>query len=803
MPTSYPPSSPIGQGFAPVETLNANDSYANLGRQNIVQEVPPKTFMQSYLQGHSPILHSAPWSSEEALLIAQIRSSKKSADSGDAPIFRLLNNISQRVFESLDNPEWALKFCSADKRMVQNPFTGLVYTPDIAALWERSTVFPQIDYTQNNLIPQTWCVIAAVGEVKTTRHGKNQLGTYLRNLLQLHPELNAVFGFTAKKDGYALFYHDADVIHQGCFTWEQPDPLYAFVKTLYTRPFQDTSMQLVAPQSQDLAWATKVGTQVYISETPRSLAGPGQRRYTTMAIDIATSARVFIKDVWRDPRQLFFEALLFEQAHEGEPLPGLMLVDSHGYVLDETQRRITTAAHQLTPNQGRYKMRMVTKDIGRPLETVQSLRQFLCVMYDACVVQRNLYRKCHILHRDISDGNIMLAPVTDQYRTRCKNGYAEVKFVNQVLRADGETTDPAPTCLVIDLGNGADLKVTRDKDQLRQRTGTPKFIARSVSSGMFLTEEDYPATGVCLPLPDEIEDYLHRMHTTEYQHEVPSSPNPTAQPDQTFAHRLFHDAESTFWVIAWTLVRSAGRGYQGEQNQDMSFRRFYHIMSRHFPVPGDEDTRAFSKGPSYWDSLLHPDLKSLGPMLHQMFIYVRPEWAYRPTLNPEHVHEALMRLLLAEIIKLDHADIPLVIGVRSIPPPPAGMSALPTSLYSISGSVSLSPVNRTSSRRNSRAVGLGVTNTVPSVLPNNSRSNEPVSQLGHDSPQLASGPNAMIAHNASAPTSQVNADSTRETGDTVAHATREQLMALARSLGWQPGVGQLQDPRQSQLTHGS
>lgn len=78
-------------------------------------------------------------------------------------------------------------------------------------------------------------------------------------------------------------------------------------------------------------------------------------------------------------------------------------------------------------------MRMVTTEIGRALDEVRSLRQFLCVMYDACVVQRNLYRKCRVLHRDISYGNIMLAPNTDEYRKRCASGFAEVKFVNQVL----------------------------------------------------------------------------------------------------------------------------------------------------------------------------------------------------------------------------------------------------------------------------------------------------------------------------------------------------------------------------------
>ncbi|CUA67870.1 hypothetical protein RSOLAG22IIIB_03302 [Rhizoctonia solani] len=440
-------------------------------------------------------------------------------------------------------------------------------------------------------------------------------------------------------------------------------------------------MVLIEPQNQHLAWATKIGDHVYISEAPRSLAGPGQRWYTTPAIEVETSAPVFIKDIWRDPQRLFQEFELFRRAHEGGALAGLMRVYAHRHVLNESKERVTTAAHQFGLDQRREKMRLVTEDIGRPLETVQSLRQFLSVMYDACALQRNLYRKCGILHRDISDRNIMLAPVGEDYRFR--GGYAEVKFLNQVLQAD-DKAGPEPTCLVIDLGNGADLNVPRAGDQLRQRTGTPKFIARSVSSGMPLDRENRGTTGVLLPSTDGINEYIHRMHTTEYQHEFPNARTETGQ---QFAHQLFHDAESTFWVIAWTLVRSASQGYQGEQNQDMRFRWFYHLMCRHYPVLDDDDTHDWlcQISENYWTSLLHPDLQSMGSMLSGMFAYVYPEWAFSP-LNPEHVHEALMRLMLAEIVKLNNEDISLVVGARWIPPLPEIMLGLSGSLGSISGS---------------------------------------------------------------------------------------------------------------------
>ncbi|KAH7318016.1 hypothetical protein B0J17DRAFT_304796 [Rhizoctonia solani] len=238
-------------------------------------------------------------------------------------------------------------------------------------------------------------------------------------------------------------------------------------------------------------------------------------------------------------------------------------------------------------------MRMVTKDIGRPLEGVCSLREFLCTMYDACVVRRNLYRKRRIFYRDISDNNIMFAPHTDEYRERCASSYAEVKFVNQVLAKD-KNAQSEPACLVIDLGNGTGLKVERDRDALTERT----FIVRSVSCGNLLPQDDYNSWGVAMP--------------------------PMEGP-----------------------------------------REFFHVMYKHYPAPRliDSRSRMCTLSLDYWNSILHPELANLSRMLREMLVYIRPE------SNAEHVHEALMRLLLTEIVRIDQSgkDISIDIDGRAIP----------------------------------------------------------------------------------------------------------------------------------------
>ncbi|KDN39564.1 hypothetical protein RSAG8_08720, partial [Rhizoctonia solani AG-8 WAC10335] len=665
MADPHHPSSPIKWSVPPTDTRSATQTAQDIDGSGIVQNIACKNFCNTYLS-RSP--HKS-WAEDEGNYVSQIRKvpegQEMSLYTGYAPLLRLLNSMSKNV---ADDREKALVFRAGYKC--------------------RSDAFQQMDYSEDESSTKIWTQLAAVGEAKVSATADSQLTGYLQNHLRFHPELNAALGFSIRSTGYVLFYHDAAVVHRSEFKWE-PGPLYEFMERLYTQPFQDPSMQIQSAQPP--RWATKIGNDVYLSRMPNTpggpdvQGGPGERRYTAGAENDAKND-VFIKDTWRDESRYFFEGLLLKRAHEDKPLCGLILPSSHGYVLDETGTPIRTT--HFNSGSGteeapvRFKMRMVTNEIGQPLEGVHSLYKFLCAMYDACAVQRNLYRKCRIMHRDISDKNIMFAPDTEAYRERNRKGYAEVKFVNQVL-AKGENVDPAPACLMIDLGNGADLGIERGLDALTERTGTPKFIARSVSSGELLHEESFSSTRVKLPpIEGPLTEYHQRMHTAEYQ--ISDTSDLTTESEAKFAHRLFHDAESTFWVIAWTLARSTKKGSNQETKPHAKFCHFFHIMSKHYPIPGVDDSRQvtfFTK--ENWESVLHTDLAMLAAMLANMFRYIRPEWAYRPELNAEHVHEALMRLLLIEIINIKNGtDIDIDIGGRRPPPPLLGQDPLPQSITS-------------------------------------------------------------------------------------------------------------------------
>jgi hypothetical protein len=208
--------------------------------------------------------------------------------------------------------------------------------------------------------------------------------------------------------------------------------------------------------------------------------------------------------------------------------------------------------------------------------------------------------------------------------------------------------------------------------------GTPKFIARSVAAGKLLEYPQYRTADATMPeLHGRALDLYQSQSQAgnQYQTYIESvkggtDPQETEAEKLPFSHKLFHDAESTFWVIAWTLARSAGQGYETEafQKDDM-YSIFIQAMMDHFTTPYDP-RMSLRSSVSFWQEVLHGDLEGLAPMLSHMHRYIFPEWAYRDELDAEHVHEALMRLLLAEIVRIEdsNADIPLKYVCRNSPP---------------------------------------------------------------------------------------------------------------------------------------
>ncbi|KAG9090908.1 hypothetical protein FRC06_000829 [Ceratobasidium sp. 370] len=656
----------------------------DLRKRNVIADVTGKDFLATYLAGTAS---NQSWPVDLRGLVKEIKTWKTSLEepllyTESAPLLRLLNSISLQIFR-LQHPPLgkapALLFRTRHGNPIPHPFNRNPLSPDIVVEWGAWEVLTKLSRgsrdTSNLKSPsESWSDLVAVGEVKLKNKDPTfQLENYLQNLLHLRPEQNAVLGLSVKPGGYRLFYHDASVIHRSEeFVWT-PAPLYSFIEKLYKNDFQDHSLAVLSTNGEsNRAYTLQIKSHRLVSLAARPEPGPGQRRFVAILFDINEKSDRFQKDSWRDFRRRFFEGSMYAKAHHEKHIPGLMTILFYGYVLDARRRKLETTASQ--PEGGRRaKTRLISADVGQPLEDITSLSHFLRVMYDACVVQRNLYRKCNILHRDISANNIMVAPTNPRFKKHCGGDYFDsVKYINQIL-ANNSDVKPEPACLVIDLGNGADLDQINDNvEVLAERTGTPKFIARSVSRGRLLLSEMYPTGQLAMPTLEGRSLELYKAGNAEYTRYtemVQRQAYIDTTPQVEHKHRLFHDAESTFWVIAWTLARSAPKDYKEEKKWPEMLHAFVQVMETHEPGTLNDSRAGFLFDLDSWKDVLHPSLVDVAGMLYQMHRYIRPEWQYRPELDVEHVHEALMRLLLTEIVRIQHsgADVELSIGTRALP----------------------------------------------------------------------------------------------------------------------------------------
>jgi hypothetical protein len=111
--------------------------------------------MVSYPQGEDfcnayvPMQQEEKWTSAEAELLESIlatpRRREKALYVGAAPLIRLLNSVSRKVFDSMSSPPTAsLFFYYPQERRVKHPFHGTTSSPDIVLCQEPAEVFAQL-----------------------------------------------------------------------------------------------------------------------------------------------------------------------------------------------------------------------------------------------------------------------------------------------------------------------------------------------------------------------------------------------------------------------------------------------------------------------------------------------------------------------------------------------------------------------------------------------------------------------------------------------------------------------------------
>ena len=122
-----------------------------------------------------------------------------------------------------------------------------------------------------------------------------------------------------------------------------------------------------------------------------------------------------------------------------------------------------------------------------------------------------------------------------------------------------------------------------------------------------------------------------------------------------FYHRPDHDVESFFWVLLTSLLRAQPKNSEEDANL-VRYRQAYDVFLQHSIREADLDSRTglLLFGVKEYTDALHPELRDLAPMLRRMAQQIAPEYGYmEPPPALDHLHEAMRRLLLEQIFKME------------------------------------------------------------------------------------------------------------------------------------------------------
>lgn len=214
------------------------------------------------------------------------------------------------------------------------------------------------------------------------------------------------------------------------------------------------------------------------------------------------------------------------------------------------------------------------------------------------------------------------------------------------------------------------------------------YIARSVAAGYPL---ESPSQAVYQHMPTLSEGakkiYIQAYGENTYERYCDTAktfhgsdgalPNPRKLPNFKFCHRPDHDVESIFWVLLATLLRARPVNSTATEADLKAYCQAEKVFQDHRIQEGvmvDNRECLLNLSLRQMETALDPELRDLGWMLMEMAEQVKPEYGYLSPAPPnDHLHEAMRRLLLEQILRMDdEPGIPLQAGTPRLPPDDGG-----------------------------------------------------------------------------------------------------------------------------------
>ncbi|EJF56100.1 hypothetical protein DICSQDRAFT_175207 [Dichomitus squalens LYAD-421 SS1] len=527
--------------------------------------------------------------------------------------------------------------------------------------------------------------VEAIVEAKPEKKygGRRQATTYAYRHHQARPDHPAFYCLVVKPQWYQVLLSDPTGVVASAETPWDPDDLRllaAYIYSHYDPPrghfLWDDTIAWVPGATLDHppTWKVKVQDQWYTQGQFIFIGEPWGRRTTILRVKDDSGGEIVIKEVYRHHKRRFKEEKILAGIHGDGDVLGVVRLQGADHVTTNNETIKCAARGEETE---RTKERFALLDSGCRLLDAKTVNELLEAVYDALEVHRTVLLERKVLHRDMSLYNILMYPKWGGVSGRHVSEKTPVSIRDVLLGSKRPAEERFPTCLVIDYDNAAELDVSGG--ELKDRTGTPLFIARSVSLGTVLLDH-MSIRGK--PMPRLTGDALY-LYTTAYGQErydryndKPGSPTchgglpPSLDADDFdetqkphFFHRPEHDVESVYWTMVYALLRVQPAAAPRELDPSAASASVWNtLLSHHIPGENFDESdekrhEIMNRLPRKWRDLFHATMQDVALLLWQVSQHVRSEyvwWTWEGNFQPDHLHEAVQRLILQYLV--DHRD---------------------------------------------------------------------------------------------------------------------------------------------------
>ncbi|KAJ3491354.1 hypothetical protein NLI96_g770 [Meripilus lineatus] len=528
-------------------------------------------------------------------------------------------------------------------------------------------------------------VVSVVNCEPPNVNGLEDVAEHSRHLLSSRPDMVGTYVLWACTRCYQIVWSDASgMVASPRYKWTRLPPLAAYISSLYAPPKNhvlfDASIARTNTNAEPVSW-TIIGsnTKTYVGCQPL-FAGPAWGSRTNKWVHHNTSGRVMvIKDKFSITARHKPEEGLLRYIHRRGIHPGVVRLLFTGDQAPSPPLMTAQPANGSSlrvPERARTRLFMGSH--GSPISEARSVKDMLMAFYDILEVLRSLSLEMNVLHRNISISSIVIYP---EHHPEAMEGERLVEcppiFISQILEKD-KTNDGKDKAagLLIDFDLGIQLMhdsthivpVNRDRTQ---RTGTVMFMSRSGSKGAVRWYSHLPyRTTLYRPMPTlegEVRELYELAYGSEMYNHYCDTPETThgARPKNLripgegeklpFVHKPHHDVESLCWVMIYTLFHAQPL----ERTEGLNLTPFWnvhHLFHDHeIRYDGMELRDYFWKlGMTAISDSLDPKLESFTDFIWDVLRQIGPEYdLLYPPPPPEHLHEAIRRMLLKAIYEME------------------------------------------------------------------------------------------------------------------------------------------------------